>query len=155
MLSACRSTWLLLPPQREEFRFAFDAVNTNHASGLDAKQAVYLLNSVGITTGKKDVQALEQEYEEHGSFSFEDLLQISATAFTDSKIKRDLFRAFRALDPNNTGSVKVTELRHILSRLGLAVKLTPEEVEALIQDADPRRTGLCEYAELIELIVSR
>uniref|UniRef100_A0A0G4FA53 Calmodulin n=1 Tax=Chromera velia CCMP2878 TaxID=1169474 RepID=A0A0G4FA53_9ALVE len=141
--------------RREELRFAFNTVDKKRLGALDANQTVYLLKSIGITTGRKDVEALKQEYEEHGAFTFEDLLQISATAFTDSKIKRDLFRAFRGLDPHNTGSVKATELRHILTNLGLAIKLNAQEVDSLIQEADPRRTGLVDYAKLIDIIVSR
>lgn len=60
---------------------------------------------------------------------------------TDSE--EELREAFRVFDKNGDGFISASELRHVMTNLG--EKLTDEEVEDMIKEADLDGDGLVNY----------
>ena len=58
-----------------------------------------------------------------------------------------LLGIFRIFDPDGTGTIPTSEMRTVMTTLG--EKLTPEEVNAMLKEADPDNTGKIDYASYV------
>eukprot|EP01088_Endostelium_zonatum_P015907 TRINITY_DN408_c0_g1_i1.p1 TRINITY_DN408_c0_g1~~TRINITY_DN408_c0_g1_i1.p1 ORF type:complete len:147 (+),score=53.71 TRINITY_DN408_c0_g1_i1:42-482(+) len=58
--------------------------------------------------------------------------------------------AFKQFDKQSTGSVSVEEMRTILTTMGET--LSTEEVEAMIEEADPSKSGRINYNDYAKLL---
>ena len=118
-------------------------------------QFVLLLKSIGIIVSKRDLQAIQAEYEHRGRFSYDDLLAVGSVMYNNDVLKHDLMQAFAVMDPQKTGNIPLTEFKHVMKSLGLAIKLSPGELTTLLHDADPNKTGVCKYEDFIDRIINR
>ena len=53
----------------------------------------------------------------------------------------------RIFDPDGTGTIPTSEMRTVMTTLG--EKLTPEEVNAMLKEADPENSGKIDYASYV------
>lgn len=58
--------------------------------------------------------------------------------------------ALKVFDKDGNGYIKTDEVKRILSQLG--EKLSAREVEAIIQEADPRRSGQVPYDFFVGMV---
>lgn len=63
--------------------------------------------------------------------------------------EQELREAFRVFDRNGDGFISAPELRHVMTNLG--EKLTDEEVEDMIKEADLDGDGLVNYEGKIQI----
>lgn len=67
--------------------------------------------------------------------------------------EEELREAFRVFDRNGDGFISASELRHVMTNLG--EKLTDEEVEDMIREADLDGDGLVNYDGKYKILVFR
>ena len=70
----------------------------------------------------------------------------------DNDSEEEIRKAFRVLDEDDKGFISVSEFRHIMTRLG--EKLTPEEVDEIIKEANVDDEGAINYNELVSIFTS-
>lgn len=78
---------------------------------------------------------------------FVDLVQKCTRAFNAQK---DLHDAFRVFDRDGHGFITTAELRHVVTTLG--ERMTEEEADELIREADANNEGHVDYEEFIKTI---
>ena len=61
----------------------------------------------------------------------------------DEDREDELIKAFKVLDPEGTGTIPASQMRQVLTSFG--EKLSDEEAEELIKDADPEGSGQISY----------
>merc|ERR1712046_542752 len=61
--------------------------------------------------------------------------------------------AFKVFDKDGGGSISSAELRHVLTNLG--DKLTDEEVDDMIREADVDGDGQINYDEFVKIMMSK
>lgn len=66
--------------------------------------------------------------------------------------KADLIKAFKTFDRQGDGTLSADELSQVMKTLG--EMLTDEEVEEMIRDADPQKTGRVQYTAFVDQLVS-
>jgi calmodulin len=71
----------------------------------------------------------------------------------ESDIEEEVINAFRIFDKDNLGLISSTELRHIMTTLG--DKLTEEEVEEMIREADIDGDGFINYEEFVRMMMAK
>ena len=71
---------------------------------------------------------------------------------TSSLIQR-LIRSFRVFDKDGNGYISAAELRHVMTNLG--EKLTDEEVDEMIREADIDGDGQVNYEEFVTMMTSK
>ena len=62
---------------------------------------------------------------------------------SDRNSQRDIVEAFQKFDPADTGFVKVSHLKKVLSEVG--ERLTDDQVDAFVRCADPNGDGHIDY----------
>jgi calmodulin len=63
---------------------------------------------------------------------------------------KEIPKAFRVFDKDGNGFISAAELRHVMTNLG--EKLTDEEVDEMIKEADLDGDGLVNYEGTLEII---
>ena len=76
-----------------------------------------------------------------------------ARKMRDTDTEEELCAAFRLLDTDGTGTISAVELRHIMTNLG--EKLTDEEVDEMLREADIDGDGQINYEEFVKMMMSK
>ena len=65
----------------------------------------------------------------------------------------DLKEAFKVFDKDNDGYISAAELRHVLTNIG--EKLSDEEVDEMIREADIDGDGQINYEEFVKMMINK
>lgn len=79
----------------------------------------------------------------NGTIEFNEFLHMMSKKMKETDKEEELREAFRVFDRNGDGFISSSELRHVMTNLG--EKLTDEEVEDMIREADLDGDGLVNY----------
>jgi len=64
-----------------------------------------------------------------------------------------ILECFKVFDKNDTGDISVQELRHVLMTFG--EKLTEEEVDEMIQEANIDKNGQIQYVQFVRMMLAK
>ena len=79
----------------------------------------------------------------NGIIDFSEFLVMMARKMKDGESTDEIREAFRVFDKDGNGYVSAAELRHVMTNVG--EKLTDEEVDEMIKEADIDRDGQVNY----------
>ncbi|KAK4358468.1 hypothetical protein RND71_020697 [Anisodus tanguticus] len=71
----------------------------------------------------------------------------------DTDSEEELKEAFRVFDKDQNGFISAAELRHVMTNLG--EKLTDEEVDEMIREADVDGDGQINYDEFVKVMMAK
>jgi len=81
--------------------------------------------------------------EGNGTIDFPEFLTMMARKMKDTDSEEEIREAFRVFDKDGNGFISAAELRHVMTNLG--EKLTDEEVDEMIREADIDGDGQVNY----------
>merc|ERR1739848_947902 len=87
----------------------------------------------------------EVDADGNGTIDFPEFCTLMARKMKDTDSEEELKEAFRFFDKDGNGFISAAELRHIMTNLG--EKLTDEEVDEMIREADIDGDGQVNYEE--------
>ena len=79
----------------------------------------------------------------NGVIEFPEFLTMMAKKVKDTESDEELRMAFQVFDKDQSGKISAAELRHVMTNLG--EKLTDEEVDEMIREADTNGDGEIDY----------
>lgn len=79
----------------------------------------------------------------NGTIDFPEFLTMMARKMKESDSDEELLEAFKVFDKDGNGFISAAELRHVMTNLG--EKLTDEEVDEMIREADIDGDGQVNY----------
>ena len=77
------------------------------------------------------------------TIDFPEFLSMMARKMKDTDSEEEILEAFKVFDKDGNGFISAAELRHIMTNLG--EKLTDEEVDEMIREADIDGDGQVNY----------
>merc|ERR1712179_580458 len=86
------------------------------------------------------------------TIEFSEFLTMMARKMKDPDSEEELREAFRVFDKDGNGFISAAELRHVITNLG--EKLTNEEVDEMIREADMGGDGQINYEEFVKMMMS-
>ncbi|KAJ8923113.1 hypothetical protein NQ315_001666 [Exocentrus adspersus] len=95
----------------------------------------------------------EVDQDGNGTIEFNEFLQMMSKKMKDADGEEELREAFRVFDKNNDGLISSTELRHVMTSLG--ERLSEEEVEDMIKEADLDGDGQVNYEEFVTILTAK
>merc|ERR1711933_625937 len=88
-----------------------------------------------------------------GTIDFPEFLSLMARCHQDTDTEEELIEAFKVFDRDGNGFISAAEVRHVMTNLG--EKLTDEEVDEMIREADVDGDGQINYEEFVKMMMAK
>uniref|UniRef100_A0A8C5QA39 Calmodulin-like protein 3 n=1 Tax=Leptobrachium leishanense TaxID=445787 RepID=A0A8C5QA39_9ANUR len=143
----------LTEAQIEEFKEAFSLFDKDGDGAITTKELGTVMRSLGQNPTEAELQDMIKEIDRDGSgtIDFPEFLTMMAKKMKDSDSEEEIREAFRVFDKEGNGFICAAELRHVMTNLG--EKLTDEEVDEMIREADLGGDGQINYEELVQIML--
>jgi calmodulin len=89
----------------------------------------------------------------NGTVDFPEFLTLMARKMKDVDSEEEIIEAFKVFDKEGNGFISAAELRHIMTNLG--EKLTDEEADEMIREADVDGDGMINYVDFVKMMMSK
>merc|ERR1711907_714538 len=105
--------------------------------------------------GEAELQDMinEVDADGNGTIDFPEFLSLMARKMKDTDTEEEPIEAFKVFDRDGNGFISAAELRHVMPNLG--EKLTDEEVDEMIREADVDGDGQINYDEFVKIMMSK
>ncbi|XP_072033634.1 neo-calmodulin-like [Amphiura filiformis] len=135
--------------QMSECKEAFALYDTDGDGNLMVDEVGVVLRSLGKTPTEAELRDMTRG---RGKIDFSEFCNLFANSVADTESEEEIRDAFRVFDKDGNGLISAAELRHVMTNLG--EKLTEEEVDEMIREADISGDGQVNYEEFVRMIVS-
>ncbi|KAL2510936.1 Calmodulin-5 [Abeliophyllum distichum] len=141
--------------QVSEFKEAFSLFDKDGDGCITTKELGTVMRSLGQNPTEAELQDMinEVDADGNGTIDFPEFLNLMARKMKDTDSEEELKEAFRVFDKDQNGFISAAELRHVMTNLG--EKLTDEEVDEMIREADVDGDGQINYEEFVKIMMAK
>ena len=145
----------LTEEQIAEFKEAFSLFDKDGDGTITTKELGTVMRSLGQKPTEAELQDKINEVDSdgNGTIDFPEFLTMMAGKKKDTDTEEGIIEAFRAFDNNGNSFISAAELRYVMTDLG--EKLTDEEADEMIRDADIDGDGQVNYDEFAKMMMSK
>ncbi|KAK9467806.1 hypothetical protein V1512DRAFT_235874 [Lipomyces arxii] len=145
----------LTSEQIDEFKQAFSLFDRNNDGQITTRELGTVMRSLGQNPSEAELADMinEVDVDNNGSIDFPEFLTMMAHKMKDTDSAQEIKEAFRVFDRDNNGFISATELRHVMVSIG--ERLTEEEVDQMIREADKNNDGRIDYNEFVDLMLAK
>ncbi|KRY38269.1 Calmodulin, partial [Trichinella spiralis] len=135
----------LADEQIAEFQEAFNLFDKDGDGKITSQELGIVMRSLGQRPTESELRDMVNEVDEdgNGTIEFDEFLQMMSRKMKDSDSEQELKEAFQVFDKDKDGFISAAELHYVMTNLG--EKLTDEEVQEMIREADLDGDGLVNY----------
>merc|ERR1712226_1533794 len=143
----------LTETQIAEFKEGFSLFDKDGDNTIPSKDLGTVMRSLGTSPTEAEIGEMikEGDRDNSGKVDFSDFLQLMARKLKDVDTEDDVMEAFRVFDKDNNGLVSAQELRHVMTSLG--EKLTEDEVDTMLKEAEIDSDGMIKYEEFTKVLM--
>eukprot|EP01122_Echinamoeba_exundans_P007377 TRINITY_DN2258_c0_g1_i1.p1 TRINITY_DN2258_c0_g1~~TRINITY_DN2258_c0_g1_i1.p1 ORF type:complete len:157 (+),score=56.77 TRINITY_DN2258_c0_g1_i1:23-472(+) len=141
--------------QIAEFKEAFSLFDKDGDGSITNKELGIVMRSLGQNPTEAELQQMiaEVDTDGNGTIDFPEFLTLMAKKMVSQDSEEDIREAFKVFDKEGTGYIQAAELRHVLTSIG--EKLTEEEVDELLREADVGGDGRIKYEDFVKVMLSK
>jgi len=113
-----------------------------------------VMRSLGQNPTEAELQDMinEVDADGNGTIDFPEVLTMMTRKMKDTDSEEEIRDAFRVFDKDGTGFISAAQLRHVMANLG--EKLTDEEVDEMIREADIDGDGQVNYEDFVKMMMT-
>ncbi|KAH7966809.1 hypothetical protein HPB49_019660 [Dermacentor silvarum] len=139
--------------QISEFREAFTLYDKDGSGCIRASDLGTVMRSLGYHPTEAQVAEIVGSNSRE-NIDFPEFLTIMAKEeIRPDDVDDEIREAFKVFDRNGDGYVSAAELRHVMTTMG--EKLSHEEVDEMIREADQDGDGRINYDEFVSMVTSK
>merc|ERR1711976_83056 len=144
----------LTEEQIAEFKEAFSLFDKDGDGTITTKELGTVMRSLGQNPTEAELQDMinEVDADGNGDIDFPEFLTMMARKMKETDSEDEIKEAFKVFDKDGNGFISGAELRHVMTNLG--EKLTDEEVDEMIREADIDGDGQVNYEEFVKMMMS-
>ncbi|KAL9653152.1 hypothetical protein ABK040_006368 [Willaertia magna] len=142
----------LTEDQIAEFKEAFSLFDKDGDGTITTSELGTVMRSLGQNPTEAELQDMinEVDVNGNGTIDFTEFLQMMAKKMKDVDNDEDIIEAFKVFDKDGNGFISAQEFKHVMTNLG--EKLTEDEVNEMIREADIDGDGQINYSEFVKMI---
>merc|ERR1712008_262425 len=127
--------------QKQEIKEAFDLFDTDGSGEIDSKELKVAMRALGFEPKKEEIQKMISDVDDDGSgtIGYEEFLKMMTHKILNRDPKDEILKAFRLFDDDETSKISFKNLKRVAKELG--ERMTDEELQEMIDEADRRRWG--------------
>uniref|UniRef100_K4AL48 EF-hand domain-containing protein n=4 Tax=Setaria TaxID=4554 RepID=K4AL48_SETIT len=135
--------------QRIAFQEAFSLFDKNGDGCITMEELAAVTRSLGLDPSDQELNDMMSEVDTDGNgiIDFQEFQSLIARKMKDGDGDEELKEAFEVLDKDQNGFISPNELRTVMTNLG--ERMTDEEVEQMIREADTDGDGQVNYDEFV------
>jgi len=141
--------------QLSELKEAFSLFDRDGDGSITTKELGIVMRQLGQNPTEGELQDMINEIDIDGSgtIDFNEFLSLMARKGQDQDIEEELVEAFKVFDRDGNGLISAAELRYVMVNLG--EKLTDEEVNDMILEADIDSDGHINFEEFKRMMIAK
>lgn len=145
---------VLTEDQITEFQEAFCLFDKDGDGCITIEELATVIRSLGQNPSSEELHDMisEVDVDGNGTIEFAEFLNLMARKMKETDAEEELKEAFKVFDKDQNGYISASELRHVMINLG--EKLTDEEVEQMIREADMDGDGQVNYEEFVRIMMA-
>lgn len=139
----------------KEYRDAFDMFDRDRDGSITSKELSNVMRNLVRDISDAEIKQIIQEVDIDGNgiIDFEEFVVMMNKRNKESDAEEEVINAFRVFDTDCDGIISSSELRHVMTTLG--DKLTDDEVNEMIKEADIDNNGLIYYEEFVRMMMTK
>ena len=131
--------------QKEEYKKYFDQFDQGQKNYLTNDEMNNLLEYLGLSTYR-------ELFNNFDMITYNNYLSILQKKLERQKLEEEIIKAFEFFDKDKKGYFEIDFFKSLM--LSLKEKLTIEEVNEMIKEADPCSLGYIKYKELVKFVLN-
>ncbi|KAK1297374.1 Calmodulin-2 [Acorus calamus] len=138
--------------QVSDIQDAFCFFDRDGDGSITLEELATVIGSLGQNPTKKELHDMidEVDINGNGTIEFAEFLNLMANKMKETDdTEEELKEAFKVFDRDQNGYISAAELRNVMINLG--EKLTDEEVDQMIREADMDGDGQVNYEEFVRM----
>ncbi|XP_052766857.1 calmodulin-beta-like, partial [Mya arenaria] len=146
----------LTEEQTGEFREAFNLFDKDGDGTIDTKELGNAMKAMGQSPTEEELRDMiaEVDADGSGSIDFNEFCAMMVKKMNEGTDPEEEMReAFKVFDTDGSGTITVDELKQVMQNLG--EKLTKEELDEMIREADKDGDGEIDYAEFVSMMTAK
>lgn len=145
----------LTEDQLADIKEAFELFDKEGIGEIPNKLLGVAMRSLGQNPTDSEIADMinEVDTEATGKIPFDTFVMLMARQMKNTDRVDEILDAFRLFDTEGKGIIPAAELRHIMTNLG--EKLTEEEVDEMIREADTLGNGQIHYEDFVTMMTSK
>ncbi|RZC52260.1 hypothetical protein C5167_020686 [Papaver somniferum] len=144
----------LTQDQIVEFQEVFCLFDKDGDGCITIEELATVIRSLDQNPTEEELQDMIKEVDGNGNgtIEFGEFLSLMARKMKETDAEEELQEAFKVFDKDQNGFISAPELRHVMINLG--EKLTDEEVDQMIREADLDGDGQVNYEEFVRMMMA-
>ena len=140
--------------QIQEFKDSFAQFDLEGAGRIATHEMGTFFKALGQEHTDEEIEKmkLEVDADGDGTVDFPEILSMMARMMKDDDTEAKVMEAFKVFDRNGTGGIDIEDLRRVMTNLG--DKLTPDEMDQMIREADLDENGVIDNEEFIRMMMA-
>ncbi|XP_031243434.1 calmodulin-like [Mastomys coucha] len=145
----------LTEKQIAEFKEAFSLFDKDRDGTITTKELGIVMRSLGQNPTEVELQDMvkEVDLDSNGTVDFPEFLTMMARKLKDTDSEEEIREAFRVFYKDSNGYISIADLHHVMANLG--EKLTDEEVDEMVREADIDGDGQVNYEEFVQMMTAK
>merc|ERR1719347_2550162 len=134
------------------FQDAFNLFDSDADGAVNVREVGMILKAVGQNPSEAEIQDMVMAVDKDGTGSvvFPEFLMMMAHKINAENAEDDIREAFKVFDGDGNGYINRYELSIVMANIG--EKLTPGEIQAMIDEADIDGDGQINYEEFYNMM---
>lgn len=136
----------------QEYRVAFEIFDKDGDGEITYKELGSVIKSLGGAPTEEELKEMISELDEDnsGTIDFSEFLILMKRYMQDLDTEKDIRDTFHLFDNDCDGVLNAKELQNVMLTLG--EKMTDEEIEEMIKEADTKGIGAVSYRDFYRLM---
>jgi len=148
------SEYKMSEEQVAELKQAFNEFDVDGGGTINTRELGYAMRAMGMNPTEAELLDLINEYDTDGSgqIEFPEFCNMMSDKMNTVNDEDMIRMAFRVLDKDGSGTISAKSFTHLMTHIG--DKLSNEEVEEMINEADKDGDGVLNYEEFVKMLTT-